>query len=296
MKAVFIENATCGNRNVINYPYNSLSEIESGWFIVQRNTTSLLGIPVDKDSLEQITDRAVAAIERGSSPTIFSCANPHSLVVAQHDEEFRQALMDSHIVVADGSGITLLSKLCGINAGPRITGADFFLAVMSALQRRGGGRVCFFGSSQRVLDLIRNRFEQDFPEVDLVGMISPPFRAWSELENEDLVNQIIAAQPDVLWVGMTAPKQETWVQQNRSRLRVPLIGSIGAVFDFYAGTKPRAPEWMCRMGIEWLHRLLKEPKRMWKRNFVSTPRFIALMLNHHVFASSLHQQGKSKDA
>lgn len=265
--------------------------------MMQRLTTSLLGIAIDTDSLDKLTERSMAAIGRGAKePTIFSCANPHSLVVAQHDKEFRQALLDSHMVVADGSGITLLSRLFGIHTGPRITGTDFFIAVMSALQRRGGGRVCFFGSSQRVLDLIRNRFEHDFPEVDLVGLISPPFRAWSELENEDLVNQINAARPDVLWVGMTAPKQEKWVQQNRNRLRVPLIGSIGAVFDFYAGTKPRAPEWMCRMGIEWLHRLLKEPKRMWKRNFVSTPRFIALMLNQHVFASGLHRHGSGKDA
>ena len=259
--------------------------------MTQRLTTSLLGIAIDTDSLDNLVERSMVVIEHGSGESIiFSCANPHSLVVAQHDTEFRQALIQSDIVVADGAGITLLSRLFGIHTGPRITGTDYYIAMMTALQRRGGGRVVFFGSSERVLDLIACRFENDFPDVKLVGTISPPFRAWSEFENEVLVNQINTAKPDVLWVGMTAPKQEKWVQQNRNRLNVPLIGSIGAVFDFYAGTKPRAPEWMCRMGIEWLHRLLKEPKRMWKRNFVSTPRFVALMLNHHIFASNQHQQ------
>jgi N-acetylglucosaminyldiphosphoundecaprenol N-acetyl-beta-D-mannosaminyltransferase len=86
----------------------------------------------------------------------------------------------------------------------------------------------------------------------------------------------------VLWVGMTAPKQEKWVHANARALSVPVIGSVGAVFEFFAGTNPRAPQWMCTLGIEWLYRLMREPRRMWRRNFVSTPRFLRMVMMHHV--------------
>ena len=133
------------------------------------------------------------------------------------------------------------------------------------------------------MDLIAERFAHEYPELELAGILSPPFSQWSATENNAMVAQINAARPDVLWVGMTAPKQEKWVQENRERLKVPVIGSIGAVFDFYAGTYPRAPQWMCGLGIEWLFRLVKEPRRMWRRNFISTPKFVALVLLRHTF-------------
>ena len=101
-----------------------------------------------------------------------------------------------------------------------------------------------------------------------------------------MIRLINDAQPDVLWVGMTAPKQETWVQTNRKRLRVPVIGSIGAVFDFYAGTHPRSPRWICRLGLEWVYRFVREPRRMWRRNFVSAPKFIGLIVWRHILGFS----------
>lgn len=252
--------------------------------MTERKTTTLLDIPLDCASLEDLTRRSLAAIDARRAPSIFSCANPHSLVVARQDEEFRQALRNAHMVVADGSGVTFMASMAGIEVGPRITGSDYFRAVMEALQRRGSGRVFFFGSSTQVLDLIARRLARDYPALELAGVLSPPFGDWSAQQNAAMVAQINAAQPDVLWVGMTAPKQEKWVEQNRAALEVPLIGSIGAVFDFYAGTKPRAPVWMCRLGIEWLHRLLREPRRMWKRNFDSTPRFVLLVMRHHILS------------
>ena len=97
-----------------------------------------------------------------------------------------------------------------------------------------------------------------------------------------MVQTINDAKPDVLWVGMTAPKQEKWVEENRHNLTVPVIGSIGAVFDFYAGTYARAPQWVCRIGLEWAYRFLLEPRRMWQRNCVSAPKFLWLVMSRHV--------------
>lgn len=251
--------------------------------MVLRNVGCLLGVPIDRESLLEGTEEALQAIHRKRSQVVFVCANPHSLAVAQYDERFRSALMAADFVVADGIGVTLMAQVAGIEVGPRITGTDYFYGVLNALQQRGSGRVFFFGSSPQVLDRIAERFSREFPTLTLCGTLSPPYGAWSELENHRMVKAINDAKPDILWVGMTAPKQEKWVEANRRQLGVPVIGSIGAVFDFYAGTYPRAPKWICDIGLEWLFRFIREPRRMWRRNFVSAPRFVWLVLRQHVF-------------
>jgi N-acetylglucosaminyldiphosphoundecaprenol N-acetyl-beta-D-mannosaminyltransferase len=248
----------------------------------KRDAAVMLGVPIDRASLDAAACETIGAIERSRPQVVFACANPHSLVVAQSDIEFRRALYFADLTVADGVGVLLMGRLARIPIGPRVTGTDYFFAVLDRLHARGRGRVFFFGSSPHVLRRISERFKRDYPELTLCGTLSPPYRPWSQDENATLVAQINAAAPDVLWVGMTAPKQEKWVQANRSALKVPVIASIGAVFDFYAGTHPRAPQWMCKLGFEWLYRLLREPRRLWRRTFVSAPRFAALVFLRHV--------------
>ncbi|UVT14497.1 MAG: WecB/TagA/CpsF family glycosyltransferase [Nitrospira sp.] len=249
------------------------------------STGILLEIPIDRRPLLDIVQDSISAVNSRTSQVVFACANPHSLVVAQQDSEFQTALQNASLVVADGIGASVMARIVGVSVGPRITGTDYFQGVLNALQKRVGGRVFFFGSSQRVLDLMAKRFADDFPSLTLCGALSPPFGTWSEVENLRMVKVINDAKPDVLWVGMTAPKQEKWVEANRRQLNVPVIGSIGAVFDFYAGTYSRAPKWICDIGLEWAYRFILEPRRMWRRNFVSAPKFIWLVLRQHVFAS-----------
>jgi N-acetylglucosaminyldiphosphoundecaprenol N-acetyl-beta-D-mannosaminyltransferase len=247
-----------------------------------RDAGVLLGVQVDRKSLAMATADALAAIERGNLPVIFACANPHTLVTAQTDPAFNTALNNASVVVADGVGVTTMAKFAGVKVGPRITGTDYFLSLMEALERRGGANVFFFGSSRSVLNLIAERMHREFPRLKLSGTLSPPFRSWSSEENGEMVASINEANPDVLWVGMTAPKQEKWVEENRHQLHAAVIGSIGAVFDFYAGVNPRAPRWMCKLGIEWLYRLIREPRRMWRRTIISAPKFVALVVWRHV--------------
>jgi N-acetylglucosaminyldiphosphoundecaprenol N-acetyl-beta-D-mannosaminyltransferase len=248
----------------------------------ERDAGILLGVPIDRKSLAAATADALGAIERGMAPTVFACANPHSIASAQANSTFKSALNNASLVVADGIGVTIMARLAGVKVGPRITGTDYFFSLMNALEQRGAAKVFFFGSSGNVLTLISERMQREFPRVKLCGTLSPPFRPWSDEENAAIVTNINDADPDVLWVGMTAPKQEMWVEANRHRLRAPVIASIGAVFDFYAGLNPRAPQWMCSIGIEWLYRLLREPRRMWRRTFVSAPKFVALVIWRHV--------------
>ncbi len=259
-----------------------------------RDVGILLEIPIDTKTLLESIHCSMFSVEHRNAQRVFACANPHSLVVAQQDIEFKTALQQADLVVVDGVGASVMARVAGVRLGPRITGMDYFYGILDALQQRGSGRVFFFGSSQKVLDLIAKRFVTDFPSLTLCGAVSPPFGTWSEVENRRMVKVINDAKPDVLWVGMTAPKQEKWVEANRRHLAVPVIGSIGAVFDFYAGTYSRAPRWICDAGLEWVYRLIREPRRMWRRNFVSTPKFVWLVLRKHVF--SRHTSVMPRDA
>lgn len=244
---------------------------------------TILDINIDTASLDQLIDKSISVIATRDSSIHFACANPHSAVTTKDDREFLMALNDAEIVVADGTGIALVSRIACSSEAPRITGHDYFHKLLEKLNDNGAGKVFFFGSSEQVLALIRENLKVLFPNLTIAGTLSPPFREWSDEENNAMIETINAANADILWVGMTAPKQEKWVYNNRQKLNTPVIGSVGAVFDFIAGTHPRAPAWMSRNGLEWLYRLIREPARMWRRNFVSTPKFVIYVLYDLIF-------------
>lgn len=242
----------------------------------------LLGIPIGQPSLESAIADVLAAIDRKKDPIVFACANTHSVVMAQSDPIFFSALNDADQVVADGVGVKIMGRLARIDVGPRIVGEEYFSVLMRFLEKRGKGRIFFFGSSDDVLQKIAQQFKQLYPSLTLCGLLSPPYRPWSDEENAEMVRMINDSQPDVLWVGMTAPKQEIWVFNNRHLLNVPVIGSIGAVFDFFAGTIPSPPPWMRRAGFEWLYRLFRNsnPGRFWRRG-LSIPKLVFMVLHRH---------------
>ena len=247
---------------------------------VNSDLIHFMGVPIDVIPMGKLNYRIADMMDSESRPQVMACANPHSLAVSKSNNEFYWALNNAEVVIADGAGVCLFaSKLKKVKV-ERITGADFFMSTMSILEKRAG-KVFFFGSSERVLEIIRKKLEKEYENIQLVGMISPPFGEWSKESDMQFIEQINSAKPDVLWVGMTAPKQEVWVNNNKDALDVPLIGNIGAVFDFYAGTYNRAPAWMCKRNLEWAYRLFKEPRRMWRRNFISTPLFIKEVLVEH---------------
>jgi len=157
----------------------------------------------------------------------------------------------------------------------------FFGDLPNVQKNRGGGAIFF--SARRIAE----RLKREFPAMTVCGTYSPPFRdSFTTQENDSIVDLINRSRPDVLWVGMTAPKQEKWVQQHRHRLQVPCIAAVGAVFDFYSGIKKRSPEFWQRLGLEWLHRLVREPFRLWERSVVSAPIFL-LMVFKEVFLRQL---------
>jgi N-acetylglucosaminyldiphosphoundecaprenol N-acetyl-beta-D-mannosaminyltransferase len=244
--------------------------------------SEVLGVPLWSSGLAPLLELSLHAIDAhragNGHPFVFACANPHSLVVSDRDAEFKSALNAATAVVADGVGLTLVARrLYGNAMLPRITGSDYFDAVMTALDRRAG-RVAFFGSRPEVLQLITARCATRYPRVHIVATISPPYGNWAPDADAAYLQQIREANPDVLWVGMTAPKQEKWVHANLERICAGMVGSIGAVFEYFAGTVKRAPQWVCRLGLEWAYRFAHEPARLWERNFISTPQFMGLAL------------------
>jgi len=214
-------------------------------------------------------------IESGKKGSYFVCVNPHSLETARKDSFFEKALKHADLIVPDGMGMVIASKILGGSIHDRVTGMDIFIELNRIMNATSGFRIFFLGSTEKNLNQIKNKIRCEFPSLIIAGTYSPPFKPeFSHEENNAMTDAINQANPDVLWVGMTAPKQEKWIYQNKDKLNVKFIGAVGAVFDFYAGTVKRSSPLFQKYGLEWLPRLLREPRRLWYRNFVSGPKFL----------------------
>ena len=238
-------------------------------------TEDILGYAVCKPSLALCADDWIHAAGHGKPCAWLACLNPHSYAVALQDAPFRAALTGATWLVPDGVGVVFASRLLDGTIATRLTGSDVFLTLTGKLQALGGKRVFLLGSSEATLQLIRNRMAIEFPAVCIAGTCSPPFReSFTASEVDSMIDQINHSQADVLWVAMTAPKQEKWLHAHQHRLNVGFAAAIGAVFDFYAGNVKRSSPIFQRLGFEWLPRLLQEPKRLWRRTLVSAPVFL----------------------
>ncbi|WP_270829396.1 WecB/TagA/CpsF family glycosyltransferase [Aeromonas sp. QDB20] len=209
----------------------------------------------------------------GNSLRVVNTINPHSYVVAKRDVDFKQALLASDELIPDGSGIVLAAnKLYGHHIS-KIAGADLYLETMRVLNH-SSGKVFFLGSTDEVLrDIIRNA-NVEFPNVS-ISVYSPPYK--KEFSNADVqvfIKLINDFSPDVIWVGLTAPKQEKLIHKMHAEINGKMISGIGAVFDFYAGNVKRPKKIWIDLHLEWLVRLIGEPKRLWRRTFVSAPIFL----------------------
>jgi len=209
---------------------------------------------------------------------LINTINAHSYNMAQKDKLFAEALIKGDVLLPDGESIIIATKWLKGEKIERIAGWDLFMFEMERLNKRGG--TCFFlGSSEKTLERIKTRAAKDFENIQVVTY-SPPYRPeFSEEESTVMIDAINAAQPDLLWIGMTAPKQEKWAYTHYDKLNLKChIGTIGAVFDFYAENVKRAPMWWQKHSLEWLYRLIKEPRRMWRRYLIGNPLFLYYML------------------
>jgi N-acetylglucosaminyldiphosphoundecaprenol N-acetyl-beta-D-mannosaminyltransferase len=215
------------------------------------------------------------AQERGGGLRYFACVNPHSVEVSLHDAAFKRSLEEADLLVPDGVGVVLALRFLGQDVRERITGSDIFSQLNSKFSKNSPCRAFLLGSSEAVLLRVQEKMSREFQGVEVVGTFSPPYRTvFSPEENDAMVNAVNEVRPDVVWVSMTAPKQEKWIHANRHFIQANLICPVGAVFEFYAGTTKRPSSASQALGLEWLVRLARNPKRLWRRTFVSAPRFL----------------------
>lgn len=227
-----------------------------------------LRIVCSRDELSKITE----------GKTLINTIYAYSYVVAKKDDFFAEALTNGDYLMPDGAGIVKACKWLKAKSQPqeRIAGWDLFMFEMQALNRKTTkSKVMFMGSSEKVLSLIRERAAIDFPNLEVVTY-SPPYKSeFSDEDSQAMINAINDANPGLLWIGMTAPKQEKWTYKHWNELNIHChCGCIGAVFDFYAGTVKRAPLWWQKHSLEWLYRLLMEPRRMWRRYIIGNAKFL----------------------
>lgn len=225
-----------------------------------------LTITGNKDILSQVPQGKV----------LINTINAHSYNTALKDPLFAEALQKGDVLIPDGASIVMACRWLKAKSQPteRIAGWDLFELEMERLNRKGGK--CFFmGSSEKVLGLIREKAARVYPNIT-VETYSPPYKPeFNEEDNRAIIGAINAAKPDLLWIGMTAPKQEKWTYTHWNELDIDChCGNIGAVFDFFAGTVERAPKWWQEHSLEWLYRLMKEPKRMWRRYIIGNALFL----------------------
>lgn len=215
---------------------------------------------------------------------LINTINAHSYNSAKKDELFAEALIKGDYLIPDGASIVKACRWIKAKSRPkeRIAGWDLFEFEMGRLnesdnhnENENKKRVMFMGSSEKVLELIRRKAAEVYPNIEVVTY-SPPYKPeFTDEDNRGIIEAINAADPDLLWIGMTAPKQEKWTYSHWNELNIHChVGTIGAVFDFFAGTYKRAPQWWQDHSLEWLYRLIKEPKRMWRRYVLGNPLFL----------------------
>lgn len=232
----------------------------------------VLGVRVDAVT----TGSVVAAVEgaiasKAKAYLVFSTAS--SILSARDDDSVRAAMEGADVVAPDGMPLVWLGRRAGHDV-ERVYGPDFMLAL---LERTGDGlRHFFYGGAPGVAEEMAARLRKRFPDLVVAGTHCPDVATGAEVLEDD-VALINAARPDVVWVGIGHPKQELWMQTHRGLLDAPVLAGVGAAFDFHSGRKKEAPGWVKRSGLQWLHRLASDPRRLWRRYLVGNSRFVALL-------------------
>lgn len=240
-------------------------------------------------------ERALARIQRWITTRErgYVChANVHGLIEAWRDPALRRIYNRAGLTVADGMPLVWVGHWRGHRAVRRVYGPDLMLA-LAARAATAGHRCYLYGGAPGVAETVATTLGRRFPGLRVVGTDAPPFRPPTAEEDEAAVERINAARPDVVWVGLGCPRQERWMAAHREQLDAAVLIGVGAAFDFHAGRVPQAPRWLMRMGLEWLFRLLQEPRRLWRRYLLYNPLFVALLALE--FAGFAHHDGPDPD-
>jgi N-acetylglucosaminyldiphosphoundecaprenol N-acetyl-beta-D-mannosaminyltransferase len=225
-------------------------------------------------------DGALSQIEHwiaARSPNFVCLADAHCAVISTKNRALHRAYQTAGLVLGDGLPLILMCKLLNERRPQRVRGADLMRELCRVSAQRGY-RVFFVGGRAEALSELARRLAERYPGLPIVGSISPPFREMTEQENREMIQRINRAKPDILWVGLGAPKQELWMAKHRAEIAAPVMIGVGAAFDFLSGSKTEAPLWIQRCGCEWLFRMCSEPRRLTRRYLHVVPSFLSLLL------------------
>jgi N-acetylglucosaminyldiphosphoundecaprenol N-acetyl-beta-D-mannosaminyltransferase len=201
----------------------------------------------------------------------------HGVMESQRDPELRAIHNASGLTTPDGMPMVWAGRYAGARTMQRVYGPDLMLAVCARAAERGWTSF-FYGGHDGVPELLAARLRARFPGLEVAGTFSPPFRDLTADEDDRVVDRINAAGADIVWVGLSTPKQERWMAAHVGRIAAPVLIGVGAAFDIHAGVLPQAPRWMQQAGLEWLYRLAREPRRLWRRYLANNPRFVRQIL------------------
>jgi N-acetylglucosaminyldiphosphoundecaprenol N-acetyl-beta-D-mannosaminyltransferase len=236
------------------------------------NRVSVLGVGISVLNLKTALAAIVGAVH-GRRKGYICVTGVHGVMEAQEDAAFKTILNGAFLCTPDGMPMVWAGKLAGHREMSRVYGPDLMLDVC-AWSEESGCKHFFYGGADGVADLLAQKLKARFPKLTVVGTFTPPFRALTAEEVSKLQDQVAAAKPDILWVGLSTPKQEKFMAEFLPKLDVTLMVGVGAAFDFLSGRVRQAPRWMQRSGLEWFYRLCCEPRRLAKRYFRNNPLFL----------------------
>ncbi|WP_433021638.1 WecB/TagA/CpsF family glycosyltransferase [Kribbella sp. CA-294648] len=231
----------------------------------------VLGIHVSVTHMDHTVETFARWIDDGERHLV-CVSDMNALLHARADGRLTEVYNTSGMTLPDGMPLVWAGRKAGFEQMARVCGPDLIERVMAEAEQRGWTHY-FYGGADGVPEKLRDNFVAKHPDLKVVGAYSPPYRALTEAEDAEIVERLNAAEPDIIWVGLGAPKQERWMAEHRDRLDAAILIGVGAAFDFHTGRVDRAPQWMQRSGLEWSYRVYKEPRRLWRRYVLGIPRF-----------------------
>jgi N-acetylglucosaminyldiphosphoundecaprenol N-acetyl-beta-D-mannosaminyltransferase len=237
----------------------------------KESRVNILGVGVSAISLDEAVDRTEAFLG-GDTQGYVCVTGVHGIMEAQPDSEFRRILNHSFLTTPDGMPTVWLGKVHGFKSMTRVYGPDYMVAVCGRSVDRGY-RHFLYGGKPGVAEELRAELIRRFPGIQIVGTYTPPFRPLNQQEEDELKIQLADSRADILWCGLSTPKQERFMASYQGRLPVQLMVGVGAAFDLLSGNLSEAPDWMKNAGLQWFYRLIKEPRRLWRRYLGNNPRF-----------------------
>ena len=240
-------------------------------------TCDIMGVNISVTNMEKTVEKVIENLDKWQGKYI-CISNVHTTVTASENAEYKEIQNKAVFALPDGGPLSAFSREQGYEGAARVTGPDLMREILIK-SKENGWRHLFYGSTQETLDKLKTVVEERYPGTIICDMISPPFRLLTASEDEEMVNRINKANPDFIWVGLGAPKQEIWMAAHENRVNGLMIG-VGAAFDYESGNIKRAPKWMQKCNLEWLYRLMQDPKRLFKRYFITNTKYLIWKFQH----------------